>query len=92
MAQRALQRSYRDRHLSVDANPSTPMIRWSPGRRSIAFESDRDGTFAVYVVAADGTGLKKLTPAGVEDSQPGWSPMALDSYSRRTRTDQAISG
>ena len=47
---------------------------WSPDGRSIAFESDRDGTFAVYVVAADGSGLTKLTPAGVEDSQPGWSP------------------
>jgi Tol biopolymer transport system component len=47
---------------------------WSPDGRSIAFESDRDGTFAVYVVASDGTRLTKLTPDGIEDSQPAWSP------------------
>jgi len=34
---------------------------WSPDGKKIAFESNRDGHFAIYVVNADGTGVTKLT-------------------------------
>jgi Tol biopolymer transport system component len=47
---------------------------WSPDSRTIAFESTRDGGYAVFSVGADGSNLRKLTPDGVDGGQPSWSP------------------
>jgi TolB protein len=47
---------------------------WSPDGNEIAFESTRDGKHAVYVVRADGSGLRKLTSGEASDEQPRWSP------------------
>ena len=47
---------------------------WSPDGKQIAFESTRDGKHAVYVVRADGEGLRKLTSGETDDQQPRWSP------------------
>ncbi|HKQ53749.1 MAG TPA: DPP IV N-terminal domain-containing protein, partial [Pyrinomonadaceae bacterium] len=47
---------------------------WSPDGKEIAFESTRDGKSAIYVVRADGAGLRKLTSGEVNDEQPRWSP------------------
>ena len=33
---------------------------WSPDGRKIAFVSDRDGTYEVYVMNADGSGQRRL--------------------------------
>lgn len=41
---------------------------------SIAFVSAREGDAEVYVVNADGSGLKRLTRATGEDTAPAWSP------------------
>lgn len=61
--------------LSVSWNPS-----WSPGSRRIAFEDDRATgerpTSEIWVVRADGTGLRRLTNNRVDDFQPAWSPNA----------------
>src|SRR5690606_11607449 len=35
--------------------------RWSPDGRSIAFQSDREGKFQIWMVNADGSGIRKLT-------------------------------
>ena len=34
---------------------------WSPSGRTLAFRSDRDGHFEIYVVNADGSGERRLT-------------------------------
>lgn len=47
---------------------------WSPDGREIAFESTRDGNHAIYVVRADGAGLRRLTSGEADDEQPRWSP------------------
>lgn len=47
---------------------------WSPDGSKIAFESNRDGKSAIYVIQADGSGLRKLTSGEVNDEQPRWSP------------------
>ena len=52
-----------------------------PDRREIAFASDRDGLSEIYIIGADGTGLRRLTHTTVansgdepENDSPDWSP------------------
>lgn len=52
-----------------DANPSV-----SPDGSKIAFSSDREGVFHIYVVNVDGSGLVKLTGDAAGDFSPRWSP------------------
>ena len=54
---------------------------WSPGGKQIAFMSDRDtpGSFQIYVINSDGSGLKQLTSVQRTGSAVGigafsWSP------------------
>jgi Tol biopolymer transport system component len=47
---------------------------WSPDSRTIAFESTRDGGYAVFTVGFDGSNLRKLTRDDVDGGQPSWSP------------------
>jgi dipeptidyl aminopeptidase/acylaminoacyl peptidase len=47
---------------------------WSPDGKWLAFESNRDGDFQVYVIAADGGEARKLTTIATEANQPVWSP------------------
>jgi Tol biopolymer transport system component len=46
----------------------------SPLTGKIAFVSDRDGNWEIYVMNADGTDQRRLTNNPVYDSQPAWSP------------------
>lgn len=54
--------------LASCSNPSS-----EPSGR-IAFLSTRDGNFEVYVINADGTGLKRLTNTSDDECCPVWSP------------------
>ena len=40
----------------------------------IAFQSNRDGNYEIYVMNGDGTGLTNLTNNPADDSGPVWSP------------------
>jgi TolB protein len=49
----------------------------SPDRTRIAFSSnrgDRDGNFDVFVMDADGGGIRRLTTARGTDGEPAWTP------------------
>jgi TolB protein len=72
--------------LPVDAGPSTTPTRltetsfpeadpvWSPDSRRIAFASNRDGTWRIFLMDADGTDVE-LLPSGTGDAtEPAWSP------------------
>jgi Tol biopolymer transport system component len=52
--------------------------RYSPDGRLIAFESTRDGPLEIYIMNADGSGVRRLTTTGVAgvhgNSSPAWSP------------------
>lgn len=49
--------------------------RWSPDGRWIAFESNRDGKFQVWLLPMDAAGeARRLTNLSTEASQPVWSP------------------
>jgi hypothetical protein len=47
---------------------------WSPDRRRIAFQSNRDGAWEIYVMNADGGDVRRLTDDDAEDGEPSWSP------------------
>ena len=48
-----------------DASASTPRI---------AFHSNRDGNWEIYVMNADGSGQTRLTDNPARDIRPSWSP------------------
>ena len=45
---------------------------WSPDRQKIAFVSNRDGEFEIYVMDADGGNVKRLTFNNHPDGHPDW--------------------
>lgn len=56
------------------ADPSATAPAWSPDGRYIAFMSNRDGNWELYLVGADGLGLRRLTNGPEHDGVPAWSP------------------
>ena len=47
---------------------------WSPDGNQIAFSSNRDGDYELYVMNVDGSGVHQLTDHSSWDRQPAWSP------------------
>ena len=70
---------------------STTDPAWSPDGTKIAFTTDRDGNFEIYVMNADGTGQTRLTNNAAADDEPAWSPdgskIAFTSRPRRQLRD-----
>jgi Tol biopolymer transport system component len=54
------------------ADVQTPA--WSPDGRKLAFVSRRDGNSEIYVMNADGSGLRNVTRTRSNDLDPAWSP------------------
>ncbi|TMC75454.1 MAG: hypothetical protein E6J09_12830 [Chloroflexi bacterium] len=56
---------------------------WSPDGKRIAFQSNRDGPYHIYVMDSDGGNLNQLTNGDSDDRHPAWSPdgkyVAVDS-------------
>jgi Tol biopolymer transport system component len=46
---------------------------WSPDGRRLAFQSNRDGNWEVYVADADGSHVRRLTHGDARDGEPAWS-------------------
>ena len=49
-------------------------VAWSPDGAQVAFLSNRDGYFAIYIMQADGSNQERLTDIEVGDEIPSWSP------------------
>ncbi len=57
-------------HPDVDFSPT-----WSPDGSQIAFSTSRNGSLSIYVINADGTNLRRLSPPGLQSADdPDWSP------------------
>jgi Tol biopolymer transport system component len=56
---------------------------WSPDGKRIAFQSNRNGTYQVYLVDPDGSNERPISTADSDDRHPAWSPdgslIAVDS-------------
>ncbi len=55
-------------------SPNYARPSWSAERNSIAFQSDRDGNWEIYVMNADGSNQTRLTNNPAVDEWPFWSP------------------
>ncbi len=54
-----------------------PGLAWSPGAEILFSNVESDDVAAILAVAADGSGLRHVTPAGKRptiDSEPAWAP------------------
>jgi Tol biopolymer transport system component len=62
---------------------------WSPDGQRIAFQSNRAKLYQVYVMGADGAGVRRLSAEGSDDRHPAWNPggtvVAVDSGLEATR-------
>lgn len=56
-------------HSAADRSPT-----WSPDGRQIAFASDRDGAFFIFLMNPDGTNVRRLTNRANAEAAPAWSP------------------
>jgi Tol biopolymer transport system component len=45
---------------------------WSPDGTRIAFSSDKDGNWEIYVMNADGSNQTRLTDDSAADYSPAW--------------------
>jgi hypothetical protein len=58
----------------TDSKGSDLAPAWSPDGRRIAFQSNRDGNWEIYVMNADGSNVRRLTDDDGRDGEPSWSP------------------
>jgi pSer/pThr/pTyr-binding forkhead associated (FHA) protein len=63
------------RQITTHANDGG--ARWSPNGGQVAFHSDRDGNWEIYVINIDGTWLRRITLNPTSDFYPVWSPDGL---------------
>src|SRR5438132_12957576 len=72
------------RQLTTSADASNLRPTWSADGKRIAYQSNKDGSYHIYVMDADGGNTKQISSgADIDDRHPAWSPdgsaIAVDS-------------
>ena len=65
-------------NLFPDRKPS-----WSPDGKRIAFMSERDGNYEIYVMGTDGKNMQNLTNTRHDDIDPAWYAPPFFGFFRR---------
>lgn len=60
--------------LTRDGDWSDEQPRWSPDGRTIAFKSNRSGSYNLYLMDADGKNVRRITDHAGNDFDPSWLP------------------
>src|SRR4051812_48697407 len=60
--------------LTREGDWSDEQPRWSPDGRTIAFKSNRSGSYNLYLMDADGRNVRRVTDHGGNDFDPSWVP------------------
>ena len=47
---------------------------WSPDGKTIAFQSNRNGPYHIYLMNSDGSNLRQISSGDNDDRHPSWSP------------------
>ena len=64
----------RDVRQLTDGDDTELAPAWSPDHGRIAFQSNRDGNWEIYLAEADGSNLRRLTDDDARDGEPTWTP------------------
>ena len=55
-------------------NASNIQVALAPDRTQVAFSSNRNGNFDIYVMDPDGQRLRRLTSTPAHEGEPAWTP------------------
>ncbi|HZA97329.1 MAG TPA: Ig-like domain-containing protein, partial [Gemmatimonadales bacterium] len=55
-------------------NASNIQVALAPDRTQVAFSSNRNGNFDIYVMDTDGQRLRRLTSSPAHEGEPAWTP------------------
>jgi Tol biopolymer transport system component len=59
---------------------------WSPDGNKIAFTSNREGNYNIFLMKADGSGITRLTSSSDDETYPAWFPDGKSiAYLRETK-------
>ena len=56
----------------TDNNADDWLPIWSPDGSKIAFMTNRDGNYEIYIMNSDGSGVTRITNNDAEDWDPRW--------------------
>lgn len=61
-------------NLTEDSTQDDSHPGWSPDGKQIVFDSRRSGQAEIYIMQADGSGVRQLTHGEGDNREPKWSP------------------
>jgi TolB protein len=70
----------------TDGTSDARAPHWSPDGKQIAFDSDRNGSWDVFVMNADGSNARDVTPSSANEHVTDWSPDGLTLLTTSDRT------